>query len=446
MEQLSYSIINSMNEKDRPKDRSSDMPKRQGVQPAARQTIQLTLDRVAHGGAALGRCEGRVVFVEGAIPGETVQASITEDKGRFAHARLVEVISPSPARVTPRCPHVPECGGCQWQHIAYPQQLALKTDVVRDQLTRIAGVADPSVRPTKASPFAWGYRNRVAFSVSDDDRLGFQRAASHDVIPIDECHIADARIMAVYDDLDLDLPGLTRLTMLAGSAEDDLLIAFETQKDDQPSLSADFPISCVHLVSGPEAIPVNLVGNNHVTHQLAGQSYRVSAGRFFQVNSAVAEMLVELVLEWLDPSPDAVCLDAYCGVGLFTLPLAEVAGLVTAVELDPGATEDLILNLGDRENVDVIEGPVEAVLPDLVASEPLDGAILDPPRQGLDVAVIDALVAGGPPRLVYVSCDPATLARDIKRLSRGGYTLSDVQPLDMFPQTYHIETVALLSR
>jgi 23S rRNA (uracil1939-C5)-methyltransferase len=435
-----------MNEKNYPKDRPSDTSKRQSVQPTNGQTIHLAVDRVAHGGAALGRHESRVIFVEGAIPGEMVQAAITEDKGRFAHARLVEVISPSPDRVTPRCPHVPECGGCQWQHIAYPQQLALKTDVVRDQLTRIAGVADPPVRSTIASPLAWAYRNRVTFSVGDDDRLGFQRAASHDVIPIDECHIADPRIMAVYDDMDLNLPGLIRLTMLAGSAEDDLLIAFETQNDEQPSLSADFPISCVHLVSGPEAIPVNLVGNNHVTHQLAGQSYRVSAGRFFQVNSAVAEMLVELVLKWLDPHPDGIFLDAYCGVGLFTLPLAERTGLVGAVELDPGATEDLILNLGERENVEVIEGPVEAVLPDLVASEPLDGAILDPPRQGLNVAVIDALAAGGPPRLVYVSCDPATLARDIKRLSRGGYTLNDVQPIDMFPQTYHIETVTLLSR
>jgi 23S rRNA (uracil1939-C5)-methyltransferase len=157
-------------------------------------------------------------------------------------------------------------------------------------------------------------------------------------------------------------------------------------------------------------------------------------------------MLVELVLEWLDPSTEAGVLDAYCGVGLFALPLATRAGLVFAVELDPGATEDLILNLGDIENVEVIEGPVEAVLPDLLVAEQLHGAVVDPPRQGLDLAVVDALVADGPPRLVYISCDPATLARDVKRLSRGGYTLDDVQPLDMFPQTYHIETAALLTR
>lgn len=401
---------------------------------------------MAHGGAALGRHEGRVIFVAGGIPGERVRVKITEDKGRFAHARLVDVLEPSPDRVMPRCPHVPDCGGCQWQHIAYPRQLALKADIVRDQLTRIAGVADPLVGPTLAAPAPWGYRNRVTFSIGKDNQLGFQRAASHDVVPIAECHIADPRLMAVYEDLDLDLPGLVRLTLVAGSEEDDLLIAFETERDEAPGLNVDFPISCVHLVGGDEAIPVNMIGNNHVTQWVAGHTYRVSAGRFFQVNTAVAETLVALVCQWLDPSPDDTVLDAYCGVGLFTLPLAERAGLVIAIESDPGATEDLLLNLGESENVEAIEGLVEAVLPDLVESEPLHSAVVDPPRQGLDVAAVDALVDDGPPRLVYVSCDPATLARDVKRLSRGGYTLGNVQPVDMFPQTYHIETVALLTR
>jgi 23S rRNA (uracil1939-C5)-methyltransferase len=252
--------------------------------------------------------------------------------------------------------------------------------------------------------------------------------------------------MALYDDLDLDLPDLTRLTLVAGHDADDLLMAFETRHDKPPELHVDFPISCVHLVNGDEALPVNLIGNNHVTQRVGEHSYRVSAGRFFQVNTAVAALLVEWVLDWLAPVPDGVILDAYCGVGLFTLPLARQSGLVIAVELDPGATEDLILNLDQVENVEVIEGPVEAVLPDLVQAEALHGVVVDPPRQGLDVAVIDALVAAGPPRLVYVSCDPATLARDVKRLARGGYTLADVQPLDMFPQTYHVETVALLIR
>ena len=408
-------------------------------------TISLTPSTIAHGGAALGRHEGRVIFVTGAIPGETVRAEIVEDKGRFARARMVEVLEPSPDRVTPRCPHAPQCGGCQWQHIAYPRQLALKTEVVRDQLTRIAGVADPPVRPMLSAPSPWGYRNRVTFNASGD-HLGFQRAASHDVIAIDECHIADARLMALYDDLDLDLPDLARLTLMAGSDEDDLLMAFQTRRDKPPQLHVDFPISCVHLVNGAEAIPVNLVGNNHVTQHVGEHAYRVSAGRFFQVNTAVAATLVELALDRLAPAPDSTVLDAYCGVGLFTLPLARQSEFVIAVELDPGATEDLITNLGEIENVDVIEGPVEAVLPDLVKGDPLHGVIVDPPRQGLDVAVIDALVANGPPRLLYVSCDPATLSRDVKRLARGNYALTDVQPLDMFPQTFHVETIALLIR
>jgi 23S rRNA (uracil1939-C5)-methyltransferase len=415
-------------------------------QRSSQPTVQVKLTQMAHGGAALGRHEGRVIFVERAIPDEQVRAQIVEDKGRFAHAQLAQVVEPSPDRVEPHCPHVPECGGCQWQHIAYSRQVALKTDVVRDQLRRIAGIPEPLVRPTLAAPSPWFYRNRVTFSVGEHDQLGFQRASSHTIVPIDVCYITDQRIMAVYDDLDLDLPGLTRMTMMAGSAEDDLLIAFETRNDEPPSLDVDFPISCVHLVGGPQAIPVNLLGNNHVTHQVAGHSYRVSAGRFFQINTAVAEILVALVLERLVPSPDSTILDAYSGVGLFTLPLADRSGLVLAVEIDPGATEDLILNLGDRDNVEVIEGSVEAVLPDLLGSEPLDGVIVDPPRQGLPLSVVDALIEDGPPRIVYVSCDPATLARDLKRLSRGGYELNEVQPVDMFPQTYHIETVTLLTR
>jgi 23S rRNA (uracil1939-C5)-methyltransferase len=419
---------------------------RQSAAGNSDETIELTLTAMAHGGAALGRHQGRVIFVRGGIPGERVRAQIIEDKERFAHAHVVEVLAPSPDRVIPRCPHVPECGGCNWQHIDYSRQLELKTDIVRDQLTRIGRIVDPPVRPTLASPLPWLYRNRVTFSVSEGGQLGFKKAASHEVVPIVECHITDPRLMLVYDHLDLDLPGLLRITLLAGEDPDDLLVAFETEGDQEPSLSVDFPLSCVHLVGGKDAIPVNLVGNNHVTHHLAGHRYRVSAGRFFQVNSAVAEMLVEQVLGWLGPSPEETVLDAYCGVGLFTLPLAAHADSVIAVELDPGATEDLIKNLGEIANVDVVEGPVEAVLPDLADTEPLHAAVVDPPRQGLDVAVIDALIEAGPSRLVYVSCDPATLARDVKRLTRGGYALEAVQPFDMFPQTYHIESVSRLVR
>jgi 23S rRNA (uracil1939-C5)-methyltransferase len=410
------------------------------------QVIEITLSTMAHGGAALGRHEGRVIFVDGAIPGETVRAEIVEDKERFAHARVLDVIQPSPDRVTPRCPHVPECGGCQWQHIAYARQLVLKTDVVRDQLTRIAGLEEAPVQPILPSPSPWHYRNRVTFGVSESGELGFQRRRSHQIEPIYVCFIADVRLMELYDDLDLDLPNLTHLTLMAGTEEDDLLMAFGTEEDVPPSLSVDLPVSCVHLVSGEAAIPVNLIGRNHVAQQVTGHTYRVSAGRFFQVNTAVAETLVRLVRTFLKPSPEDTILDAYAGVGLFTLPLSEQAGLVYAVELDPGATEDLIINLGQIENVEVIEGPVEAVLPDLAEAEPLHGVVVDPPRQGLDVAVIDALVAAGPSRLVYVSCDPATLARDIKRLLRGGYRLDTVQPVDMFPQTFHIETVTRLVR
>ncbi len=414
------------------------------MQPMNPQTIDLELSAMAHGGSALGRHQGRVIFVPYTIPGERVRVEIVQDKERYAHARLLEVLNPSPDRVEPPCPHFGTCGGCQWQHIAYQRQVALKSEIVADQLQRIGHVQEPTVEPTLPAPQPWGYRNRLTFGVGANRTLGFQKLGSHEIVAIETCLIADPRLMALYDDLDLDLPGLTRLTLLAGSTEDDLLMALETQGDKAPELSADFPISCVHLVG--ERIPVNLIGRNYVTFSVGGWDYRVSAGRFFQVNTALAGGLVDLALKGLDPGLDDTVLDGYCGVGLFSLPLAERTGLVVAVETDPGATEDLILNMGDLDNIDVIQGPVEVVLPDL--AEPLDGAVVDPPRSGVAVEVVDALVdeEKGPARLVYVSCDPATLARDVRRLMRGGYRLVEVQPVDLFPQTYHVETVALMER
>jgi len=406
--------------------------------------FSLELTAMAHGGAALGRHEGKVVFVPYALPGETVRVEVVDDRGRYAHARLLEVLEPSPDRVPPPCPYFGPrgCGGCQWQHIAYEAQLRLKGGVVADQLARIGHIAGPPVRPTLPDPTGWAYRNQARFHPAPEGGLGFRAGSSHRVVTVEECPVLHPLLAELYDALDLDLPGLLALTLRAGTATGDRMVVLEMEGDEPPSLATDLPVSCVLLLA--DGRHANLVGRNYLTETVAGRTYRISAPSFFQVNTPQAAQLVRLVLEYLDPQGGEVVLDGYCGVGLFTLPLAERAGLVVAVEWSAPAVEDLLENTAGMENVEVVEGPVEAVLADLEG--PLDAALVDPPRTGLEREALDGLVAAGPRRIVYVSCDPATLARDGRRLVQAGYRLVEVQPVDMFPQTYHIETVSLWAR
>jgi len=408
------------------------------------ETTEIHLTSMAHGSAALGRHEGRVVFVPYALPGERVRVEIIEEKAHHAFARLVEVLEPSPERVAPPCPYFGPagCGGCQWQHADYPAQLRFKAEIVADQLARIGSIADPPVRPTLPDSAGWAYRNHAQFHPAPGGGLGFQAAASHDAVAIDACPLLHPLLSDLYATLDLDLEGLVRLSLRAGTATGDQMLVFEMADDLPPALEADVPVSCVLLLS--DGVHVNLIGHNHITEVVASHTYRISAPSFFQVNTPQAAQLVRLVSEHLDLQGSETVLDAYAGVGLFTVPLARRAGLVVAVEQAPAAVADLLENTADLDNVDVIEGPVEAVLPDL--DVPLDAAVVDPPRAGVDRSALEALAARHPARLVYVSCDPATLARDAKRLVHAGYRLVEVQPVDMFPQTYHTESVALFRR
>ncbi|MCS7178139.1 MAG: class I SAM-dependent RNA methyltransferase [Anaerolineae bacterium] len=403
--------------------------------------ITLHLTGIAHGGAAFGRYEGKVIFVPYALPGETVRAEIMEDHSRYARARLVEILEPSPERVGPPCPYFgPEgCGGCHLQHATYEAQLRLKAQVVMEQLARIGGLSDPPVLPTLPDPTGWAYRNQARFHPAPSGGLGFCLEDRREVVPIGECLILHPYLSELYDALDLELPDLTALTLRAGVATGDRMLILETAEDEPPELEIDLPLSCVLLTS--DGVPVPLIGQTYITERVAGHTYRVSAPSFFQANTAQAERLVSLVLDYLAPAGHEVVLDGYCGVGLFTLPLAERAGLVIAVEVNPAAVDDLLENTADRENVEVVEGPVEAVLADRAGA--LDAAVVDPPRTGLSPEALERLIAARPARLVYVSCDPATLARDARRLRASGYHLEKVQPVDMFPQTYHVETVSL---
>jgi 23S rRNA (uracil1939-C5)-methyltransferase len=408
--------------------------------------ITLHLTAMAHGGAAVGRYEGRAVFVPYALPGETVRAAVVEEHERHAFARLLEVVAPAPERVGPPCPYFgpgtdgrEACGGCHWQHAAYGAQLVYKAQVVADQLARLGGVADPPVRATLADPSGWAYRNHAQFHPAPGGGLGFQSAAGQGVVEIEACPLLHPLLAELYEALDLELEGLVRLSLRAGTRTGERMLIFEMADDLPPALEVDVPLSCVLLLSDGQA--VNLIGSNHFTERVGGHTYRISAPSFFQINTTQAEELVRLVMGYLDLHGGETVLDAYCGVGLFSVPIAQRAGLVVGIELSPSAVEDLLVNAEGLDNIEVVEGPVEAVLPEL--DTPLDAAVLDPPRAGVERRALDALAARHPARIVYVSCDPATLARDAKRLIASGYRLVEVQPVDMFPQTYHVESVAL---
>lgn len=407
-------------------------------------TFKLELTKMAHGGFAMGRHAGRVIFVPYAVPGERVEARAARDKGRYVHAELVEVLALSTDREIPRCPHFGQglCGGCQWQHITYSAQREFKRSIVIDQLRRLGKLHQPSVRETLPSPSPWAYRTHMTFTASQDGWLGLWSANRERLIPIETCHILHPNLLDLFAQLDLDAPEITRVRFQTGSAPDDCMLILETRDDLAPEIALDLPISVNLLLSDNE--PVNLIGKSYVSYNILERIFRVTAGSFFQANPPVAEMLVEEVLSRVALRGDETILDLYSGVGLFTAFLAERAGLVISVESYPPAVTDAEVNLADVENVEIVEGSVEAVLPDLVG--PVDLVLVDPPRTGLSEQVIAELGRLGAPTLIYVSCEPATLARDTARLAKNGYQLLDVQPVDMFPQTFHIEVIAIFTR
>ena len=404
-------------------------------------SFEIELTAIAHGGSALGRHEGRVVFVPHTMPGERALVEIVEDKGRFAFAQLLEILSPCADRVEPPCPYFGPggCGGCQWQHITYPAQLEYKTRIMYDQLQRIGKIATPNVHATLPDPSIWAHRNHAQFHPSKQGGLGFKTTDDRSVVDVESCLILHPLLAELHEALDLSLEGLRRLSLRVGTETCDRMVIFEMADDLPPSLEVDAPVSCVLLLSDGEY--VNLIGSNHIVEHVGEHAYRISAPSFFQVNTRQANRLVSQVLDYLDLSGNETVLDGFCGVGLFTVELAQQADLVIAIESAPSAVDDLMENTAHLDNVEVIEGLVEEVLPELEIA--IDVAVVDPPRAGLDRFALDALADMHPSRIVYVSCDPATLARDVNRLTRKGYDLVQVQPIDMFPQTYHVESVSL---
>lgn len=399
-------------------------------------------DKFTYGGDLLARLpDKRAVFVPYALPGERVRVKLAEEKKRYARAEILEVIEASPDRIIPRCQHFTRCGGCNYQHIPYQIQLQAKFEILKDQLQRIGKIKAPPLQPFIASEDPWFYRNFVQFHLTPGGRLGYQAQRSHEVIQIRECHLPETPILEIWHRLDLEkVPGLGRVGIRVG-ANEDILLNLESSEPQPISLELDLPISVVH--SGPIG-SIILAGDDHIHHQIKDHSFMVSAGSFFQVNTAMAEAMVDHILNLISFSLNTTLVEAYCGVGLFSAFLAPLVKEFIGIESSPSACDDFVINLNAFDNVALYEAEAEEVLPNLYQAP--DIILVDPPRSGLDRKVIDDILSLQPDQLVYVSCDPATLARDLKRLVTGGYSLAQITPFDLFPQTYHIESISLLIR
>jgi 23S rRNA (uracil1939-C5)-methyltransferase len=381
---------------------------------------------LVYGGWALGRLpDGRALFAPYLLPGERALIRVTESRTGYARGQAAEILEASPRRVTPRCRHFGECGGCHYQHLAYEAQLEAKQAVLREQLARLAGLHDPPLLDPLPSPSPWYYRNHLQFHRAADGRLGFRAFRSSRVVPIDECHLPEPALAERWPLLPASQGG-GRLILRRGTGGPP---AVWEEKKGGPGAAVS------------PAAPVQF--------NLPCGGFRVSPDSFFQVNTPMATRLAEEVLFRVqdglaDGGRRSAVLDLYCGVGLFSRALAPWVQQVVGVELSPAACADFRHNLRGLDNTHLVQGKVEEVLPRLMMRP--NAAVADPPRAGLGPGVIRALAAAAPALLLYLSCDPATLARDARELLREGYALRCIRLFDLFPQTYHLETLSVWSR
>ncbi len=431
----------------------------------AGQVVEITAGDVAHGGWCVARPDdGPAVFVRHALPGETVLARITDVTSRLARAEAVEILTASPDRVAAPCPHARPggCGGCDWQHAALPAQRALKAAVIRQQLKRLTGLdREVTVEPLPGAEDpggGFGWRTRVQFAVGPDGVAGLRAHRSHQVINVGTCLIAHPGIT----DLGLTArrwPGTASVEALVATGSGERAVIITPEKGSGARPAEGITADSVLRRSGPSNHRLTPVrGRPYLSQHAGGRDWRVSAGAFWQVHPAAADVLTRAVITALGPRAGDVALDLYCGAGLFAGALAAVTGptgTVIGVEADGAAVRDARHNLRELPWARVHRGDVASVLrrsgrrgsqPGLLPPARL--VVADPPRSGLVREIVDFLGAkeNGAARFAYVSCDPATLARDIGLLVARGWVLDDLRGFDAFPMTHHVECVATLVR
>jgi 23S rRNA (uracil1939-C5)-methyltransferase len=463
------------------------------ARPKRGEILSLTIDDLAYGGEGVGRADGYVVFVPGGLPGDRLQVRLVQARSRFGRGAIEAVIEPSPQRVEAPCPYFGRCGGCRLQHVAYPAQLAYKTKQVADALERLGGLRDVPLRPIIGAEEIFGYRNQMEFTVARPRRgagteadsargglvVGLHETERYDaVLDIDRCLLQSDRMNALLAEaraffVDRGLTvyeqdtgeGLLRFLMLReGRHTGELMTNVVTSA---PAVSELAPLGArlqareagttsVILNVNPKKASVAvgveehlLGGRDHIRERVGGLTFRVSANSFFQTNTRQAERLFDLVVESTGLTGTETVIDLYSGTGAISLLLARRARWVYGVELAQAAVDDAGANAAANgiTNCTFLAGEVRFVLPSLIAKGvTAEVVVADPPRAGFHPKALHALITLGARRIVYVSCNPTTLARDLGELSRGGYRVEWVQPVDMFPHTPHIEAVARLER
>jgi tRNA/tmRNA/rRNA uracil-C5-methylase (TrmA/RlmC/RlmD family) len=405
-------------------------PKQERGRSLVGERYEVEAGPVGHGGFVVARHEGRVVFVRHALPGERVVVEVTEgdERSRFLRADAVEVLAASPDRVEAPCPFAGPgaCGGCDFQHVALPAQRRLKADVVREQLSRLAGLDVPvTVEPVPGDHDGLGWRTRVQYAVDPAGRVGLRAHRSHEVVPVDVCRIGHPDLPAVTGG-DTTYPvGTVGVEAIVSGAGEQLRLV--TTDDDRV------------FADGPTVLHEHAVG----------RTWQVTGSGFWQVHPGAADTLAGAVLQALEPRPGERAVDLYSGVGLFSAVLAEAVGVtghVVAVESDETAVEDAAANLADLPQVAPLADRVDRALRRGSLGERADLVVLDPPRTGAKRAVVEGIVALAPRAVVYVACDPAALARDLATFAELGYTLTSLRAFDLFPMTHHVECVALVEK
>lgn len=384
--------------------------------------LRLSLEGWGPRGDVLAHHDGMEIRVFGGIPGEEVMAEVIRRRRDYTAARVVEVLIPSPHRTSPPCQYFGACTGCQWQHVEYDYQLGIKDEIVATALRNVGGFETPPLLPILESPEQYGYRNHARPTIGRRyGDLGFVNRESRRFVPIVECLLMHPLINQSLIQLVGVCKETSQLSIRYGVNTGDFLI--------QPAMkSPNIPLPS---------------GQKHYRETIGEREFRIAASSFFQVNTCQAERLVDLVKEELQLSGNEVVVDAYAGVGVFAILLAAHARKMIAIEESASAVDDAKFNAAGMDGIWFLQGKTEDMLAQL--DESPDGVILDPPRMGCQVEALEALIKLEPHRVVYVSCDPETLARDLKILCNGAFHLDQVQPVDMFPQTHHVECVATLS-
>lgn len=443
---------------------------------AKNQEHTVTIEGYGEGGMGVARIDGRVVFVHGALRGEKCRVLILKTLKSVAFAKVLEVLEPSSERITPDCPYFPRCGGCTYRHIRYEEELRLKKQRVQDNLSRIGG-SDVTVEEILGAQDTLRYRNKAQYPVSKDGAVGFYRARTHEVIECEHCLLvkpeADAAAEALreymqscriagYDEK--TGRGLVRHLYIRSNAAGESLVCVLVNGDKLPkedrlvTLLRDACPKCTGIVLGTNTKKGNVIlgdryrtlwGSDRLEDTLCGKTFRLSVPSFYQVNRIQAERLYAKAIEFAGLTGQETVLDLYCGAGTITLALSDHAKKVLGAEIVPEAIDDARENAARNgvKNAEFFCGDASDVAKKL-ARENLrpDVITVDPPRKGLAADVVESIAEMQPGRVVYVSCDSATMARDVKRLADLGYTAQRACAVDMFPRADHVETVCLLSK